>query len=246
MIIKCAECNMDYDVTGLKPGTRIRCRECSRYLTVPGGKVVACLSCGQLFSSRPMRPGVRFRCSKCGTVMEMGRDGVPRIARNTTGSKRIHAVEEAREGSDPGVREVEATKKYGADRQAQRKAPPPTVRRFPQKEKETPEEIFKKYKIRAAFMVGEDGTLLSALSEDAFDAEMISNAAYYLDGARNFFAAQFGAQAEAARFDLGEVKLRMRKIGDRLLMTVSSGRYDGEADDTIAGALEKSSDLQMK
>ncbi len=248
-IITCTECNRDYSVEKLKPGTRIKCRGCSMYLTVPGGRSIACVACGAMFDARSMKPGIRFRCSKCGSIMDVDNTGMPRPVRGSQPDKRTEMLEEVRETNEETTTSetVEEVVEHGSKIRAQKvaPAPAPSSRRFADSEYVPAlEDVFRQRKIIAAFIFSRDAMLLAAQCPTEFDAEMISNSFYYLHKVAKYFGDSFSIGGNGTlELSMAKGNLRLHSFGDEVLLVLSSGLYNGVDDLIIYNKLAQKKDL---
>ena len=233
-ILTCPQCNRDYDVSRLKPSTKLKCKGCSKILVVPDDKVITCVNCSQIFRATRVTSGTRFKCSKCNTLMEIDSDGKPFKA----SEKRVE-LKVKKSGARKDT--VFADKDYKADVRAQDSTQPPSSRRFGVQEEEPElDELFKKSGIIAAFLLDDDGILFSAHSQKKYDAEILSNSTVFLRKISTFLKKDFGlSENGTCSLSMSKGELRLKAIGDRNFALIVNKKYDGAFDKKIIKALEE-------
>ena len=232
-IITCDKCNRDYDVSRLRPGTRIKCKECGNHLTVPADNVISCANCSQVFRAKKMKEGSLFRCTKCGMLMKVLQGGE---------TQQVSAESSADKEKKNTEQQLEDLLPVGAENRAQQKTPPPASRRFDEPPKvKSLEQMLQSDDILGAFLVDKDGVLLSAHSERQFDSELMANSAVLLNKISRFISEQFDLSANgAALMQVGDAFLRVVLLDKGHLAVVhKAGKYDGEYDDKIVKMLEQ-------
>ena len=240
-IITCDKCNRDYDVSRLRPGTRIKCKECGNHLTVPADNVISCANCSQVFRAKKMKEGSLFRCTKCGMLMKVLEGGETQQVSAESSSDN--------EDKTADQQQLDDLMQVGAQNRAQQRTPPPASRRFdaPPKVKSL-EQMLESDDILGAFLVDMDGVLLSAHSERQFDSELMANSAVLLNKISRFISEQFELSANgAAIMQVGDAFLRVVLLDKGHLAVVhKAGKYDGEYDDKIVKMLEDPESEQDK
>ncbi|MFA4986728.1 MAG: hypothetical protein WC712_09110 [Candidatus Brocadiia bacterium] len=249
IVLTCAECNRDYEVTKLKPGTRIRCRECNAFLTVPGSNAIACANCGAMLSAKALREGTKFRCSKCGCAMDVVSGIRARRVVNPADSRtqQIDVAESVEPETQVQLKIVDTGAGTGAAAELppppQTRNPEPPTRRFPAAPAPdaAAQELLRSGGIRDAYLVGPDGLLLGAMSSVPFDAELVSNAAIFLSRAGGVFGSLLNAGTKPPVLHVGDSFVYVRPRKDGRLLVVSSGSpfYTGELDEKIIALLDK-------
>ncbi|MDZ7815163.1 MAG: hypothetical protein U5N86_03885 [Planctomycetota bacterium] len=229
-IITCAKCNRDYDVTRLRPGTRIKCKECGNRLTVPSENVISCANCSQVFRAKSMKEGSLFRCTKCGMLMKVLEGGE---TRQVSSEKKTAAPDSGRN---------DFLEPVGAENRAQQRTPPPASRRFDSPPHvKTLEQMLDSEDILGAFLVDKDGVLLSAHTDRQFDSELLANSTVLLNKISRFICEQFELSPNGvATMRIGDASMRVTSHDKGHLAVVhKAGRYDGEHDEKIVELLEK-------
>ena len=249
-IITCPECNTDWNVSLLKPGTRIRCKRCSSFLTLPGGVITACISCGHTYNNRHLKPGVVFRCIDCGTLMEIGESGMPHRVKEKV-SKRVRAIDKPQtatnaNGKDPGVADAKELADADAELRVQKRAPAPAMRRFTEQERNDPtlDTIFEEGSIIATMLIGPDGMITSTHYKKRFDAEIIANSLTYLRDIAKTLGMQFGlGNGGSCVISMEKGQARLVPYEKEILAIISSKEYSGMYDKKIADFLKLKKDL---
>ena len=247
-ILTCKECNRDYNVEKLKPGSKLRCRGCSTYLTVPGGQAMACVSCGQMFAAKNVKEGLRFRCQKCSTMMRIDSQLVPRRIVDDSTDKRVEIVQESVQSTpdETTSEHVEEVIGHGAAIQAQKTAPPPASRRFGDGQQFVPDldDLINQKKLIGAFLFSKDGLLLAGHCENEFDAEILANSVYYYSNVSRFLGDTFAIGGNGvSRLQMEKGTARFHVMGSDILLVLSKGEYDGKDDSLLHAKLNEKKDL---
>ncbi len=221
-IITCEHCNRDYNVAKLPPGSRIRCKECGRALTVPFPEVFRCVSCEAPFKAKGIRVGVRFRCTRCRTLMEVGEDGSPFLVEDAVAAV---AAGQSAAVSGNGPTQVQ---------RPQDQTPPPVLQRSTMASDPTDPlvDLCNRASVLAAHLVESDGLRIASHASDEVDPEIIANAAVMVRTVSTSLRAMVGAKnSSRATLGMGDCTLHILNISERTLALLTrNGRYDGSLD----------------
>lgn len=219
-IITCEHCNRDYNVARLAPGSRIRCKECGRALTVPFPEVFRCISCDAPFRAKGVKPGLRFRCTRCRTLMQIGDDGNPLLVEDTAAA--VAAGQKSATGNGNGVL------------RPQEQTPPPVVERSSMSAEPSDPlaELCQRASVLAAHLVDSDGLRIASHASQEVDAEILSNAAVIVRGLSGSLRSMVGSRnGTRSTLGMGDCSLHILTVSERTLaLLTKGGKYDGSYD----------------